>query len=87
MEAKILNWEELKSAVGEAEAEGFSNNNGSGRVYADYYVFYRNGKVFDWHSDAMEPEDARFSRDLNWIGSLVLRAYEQGLEDAIPKII
>lgn len=78
MEAKILYWhdDELPQEIRDA-----ATNNGCGKESACYLVFYRNGQIFYWNSDAMQPEDARFTRDLSWIKDLVLKAYQQGLTD------
>lgn len=60
----------------------YAPNNGSGKDMAAYLrITYEDG---DSHveSDAMEPEDANFYRDLSWIGVAIKRAYEQGLKDA-----
>ncbi len=43
-------------------------NNGYGREEANYLAFKVNGEIV-YRSDAMEPEDARFTRDLSWIRS------------------
>lgn len=41
-------------------------NNGAGKEYASYLVIEdKDGRRV--YSDAMEPEDARFCRDLSWI--------------------
>lgn len=78
-------WKDFQLEVDKAEVENVSNN-GSGKEWANYLVVYNNGKVFDWNSDAMQPEDATFTRDLSWIVDLVLRAYQQGRNDMKPKI-
>ena len=52
-------------ALSEEEKE-FQPNNGAGKEYASYIVIEdEKGKRI--YSDAMEPEDATFSRDLSWI--------------------
>ncbi len=80
MEAKLLRWNDLKDQISEAEL-GEVSNNGVGREQANYLVFYHDNKIWKWYSDAMEPEDARFTRNLRWIGDLVIQVYEQGLSD------
>lgn len=77
MEAKIVDWEEFQKIVPDAESK-FAPNNGAGKEWSSYLVIYHEGKIFEWHSDAMEHEDASFSRDLSWIGDLVISAYQQG---------
>lgn len=48
-------------------------DNGSGREYASYLLI-EDGKYKAVYSDAMEPEDARFYRDLGWIKHEIERA-------------
>lgn len=57
------------------------SNNGNGKEYAGYLVFYYKGKIIAVESDAMEPEDACFYRDLGWIRTMVLKAYQLGKEE------
>jgi len=58
---KIVNFEELTK-----EEQEMQPNNGAGKEYALYIVIEdKYGKRI--YSDAMEPEDASFSRDLSWI--------------------
>ena len=40
-----------------------------------------NGTTIFLKSDAMEPEDASFGRDLGWITSAIKKAYELGVQD------
>ena len=42
---------------------------------------FHNGNQVDDFFDNMEPEDARFTRDLSWIAKELERAYQLGLED------
>ena len=53
-------------------------DNGHGREDAEYLIVSENGKFIEMFSDAMEPEDARFSRDLSWVKDAILEAYEAG---------
>ena len=71
MEIRMLTFDDLT----EEEKESVPNN-GSGKDYANYLKITHNGEVIALHSDAMEPEDARFYRDLKWIGSLIEKVYE-----------
>lgn len=64
----------------EDERDGASNN-GSGKEYASYLRVSRNGETKFLESDAMEPEDARLSRDLSWVKSAIEFAYQCGRED------
>lgn len=44
----------------------FLSDNGSGKDYANYLVI-EDGEHRACYSDAMEIEDCRFTRDLDWI--------------------
>ena len=57
------------------------SNNGSGKEYASYIRVEHDGKTILLESDAMEPEDAVFFRDLSWIMDIIERAYEIGKID------
>jgi hypothetical protein len=65
----ICHYEELPEW---ADRESLSNN-GSGKLYANYLVI-EDGDYRACYSDAMEPEDATFTRDLNWIKRELERA-------------
>lgn len=56
-------------------------NNGSGKMYASYLRVLHNGETISLFSDAMEPEDAQFCRDLKWVKRMILLAYQLGTED------
>jgi hypothetical protein len=75
-EVTSLNFDDLT-----ASEKANAANNGSGKEYANYIRVTRNGKTAYTESDAMEPEDARFSRDLNWIAQALRDAYSAGVED------
>lgn len=55
------------------------SDNGCGKDYATYMHVELNGKTLMMVSDAIEPEDATFGRDLNWIGGLLEQVYQAGL--------
>lgn len=55
-------------------------NNGSGKEYASYIRVEHNGETLFLESDAMEREDAVFSRDLSWIFDALNKCYEIGRE-------
>ena len=57
-------------------------NNGNGKEYADYLKITYGGNTIAIHSDAMEPEDCGFRRDLRWIEGLIVKAYELGKGDS-----
>ncbi len=64
----------------ETERLGVSNN-GWGAEYATYIRVTHRGQTILLENDAMEPEDARLSRDLKWIVDALMKAYTLGLED------
>ena len=55
-----------------------ASHNGSGPEYAGYIRVTYNGETILLESDAMEREDATFSRDLSWITGIIEKAYELG---------
>jgi hypothetical protein len=78
---EVVSYDELPKEI---EKDGLSNN-GRGREYARYLLIWHGNELVEWYSDAMEPEDVSFYRDLDWITSALERAYEQGVEDGILK--
>ena len=58
-----------------------ASDNGIGKEYADYIKITRFDKTILLESDAMEPEDITFSRDLGWIIPTLQKMYDLGLED------
>jgi len=75
-EVKLLKFEDLT----ESEQDHVSNN-GSGKEYAGYIKVILNGETVLFESDAMEPEDATFSRDLSWVKEIIEKSYEFGKAD------
>lgn len=73
---EMLRYEELPKSI----TDGMSNN-GCGKKYASYLVIWHHGHIIGVYSDAMEIEDARFCRDLDWIQDEIKKAYELGLSD------
>ena len=59
----------------------YASNNGCGKEYATYVKVVYNGDTIFIESDAMEPEDATFSRDLSWIFEALSECYELGRQD------
>jgi len=53
-------------------------DNGAGKESASYIKIIHNGDTVALYSDAMEPEDASFNRDLSWITNAIQSAYELG---------
>jgi len=60
----------------------FVPNNGFGKKTASYIRVTHKGETICLKSDAIEPEDATFCRDLFWIKNIILKAYELGKQDA-----
>ena len=78
LEVKLQHYSDLS----DNEKENVSDN-GSGKEYADYIRILHNGETILLESDAMEPEDAMFCRDLNWIIEALRDCYNLGKEDAL----
>ena len=55
-----------------------ASDNGCGKENANYLCVVHNGETIAIESDAMEPEDARFTRDLGWIEALLWEVYKLG---------
>lgn len=64
------------------EEKDEASNNGSGKEYASYLRISHNGETIALESDAMEPEDCRFYRDLSWIEPLIHKAFTLGKQEA-----
>jgi hypothetical protein len=73
MEIKTLRYNDLT----DEEKEDVPNS-GSGKKYAYYIKITHEGKTLCLESDAMEPEDAIFLRDLSWIPGMLQKCYEIG---------
>lgn len=78
LEIKLVSYDDLSEEEKEWQPE-----NGSGAEYANYLQIIHNGVIIGVESDAMEPEDAIFSRDLDWIRKLVLKAYTLGIREGL----
>jgi len=72
-EVRMLNYENLTTEQQEEQPD-----NGSGKESATYIRVMNEGKVIALKSDAMQPEDCVFYRDLNWITELLRDCYEMG---------
>ena len=64
------------------EEKQCASDNGCGKELANYIRVTHNGKTILLESDAIEPEDKNFHRDLSWIACWIKKAYELGKEDA-----
>ena len=79
IKVKMVSYEELPIEV--KEFEMYLPNNGSGKEYATYLLVYHNDKLIRYESDAMEPEDVQFHRDLSWIEDAIVEAYNLGINE------
>ncbi len=64
------------------EEKETASNCGCGKEAADYLRVLHDGKTILLESDAIEPEDKTFYRDLSWISGAIKTAYELGRKDA-----
>ncbi len=71
MIAKIVSYENLPDWT----MKDYLSNNGSGKEYATYIII-EDGDYKAVYSDAMEPEDCSFGRDLNWIVAELNRKFK-----------
>ena len=70
-----LNYDDLSKKVNKF----CLSNNGRGKECASYIQICQGEEILYLESDAMEPEDARFSRDLNWVSPALKHVYELGI--------
>lgn len=78
----------MKQSIFEVKVESFEDltfneqknvsNNGCGREFASYIRVTHKGKTILLESDAMESEDATFTRDLSWIPKIINEVYKLG---------
>ena len=76
LEVKVCRYEDVPEDYKENVPD-----NGAGKEYATYLIVKFDGKVVRVESDAMEPEDCTFGRDLSWIPDAIQDAYVAGVED------
>jgi len=76
MEKFIIEIQRFENLTKEEQEQ--AANNGCGKEYASYLRVVHNGRLILLESDAMEPEDARFHRDLLWIKDALQKCYEIG---------
>lgn len=62
------------------------SNNGSGAECASYLRVIHNGKTILLESDAMEKEDAIFTRDLSWVKDIIFKSYQIGLQEGRDEV-
>lgn len=58
-----------------------ASNNGGGAEWANYIRITHCGQTLFLESDAMEPEDATFTRDLAWVEKALKQVYQLGMID------
>jgi len=76
MNVTRINYDQLPESE-----KGNQPENGCGAEYANYLRVEFSEDDVEFFSDAMEPEDARFSRALSWIKGALLKAYAYGKEE------
>ena len=67
--------------LSEEEQREVPNNGYGGKEYATYVRIKDGEHTIELLSDAMEPEDATFNRDLSDVPAVILRAYRIGVRD------
>ena len=72
-EIKTESYEDLS----EDEKKNASNNR-AGKKYARFIRIVSDGETVLLKNDAMEPEDASFSRNLSWVVVALKKCYEIG---------
>jgi hypothetical protein len=56
-------------------------DNGNGKKWANYVRVTYKGQTLYLESDAIEPEDKSFGRNLHWVLTAIRKAYELGRAD------
>jgi len=74
LKVELINFDDLT----EDEKE-IVPNNGRGKEFANYIKISDNGKLIALLSDAVEPEDATFRRDFNFVSTFEA-VYKIGIE-------
>jgi hypothetical protein len=82
LDVKILRFKDIPE-----ELRNEAPNNGGGKEWANYLTIWHDGNFVSYVSDAMEPEDAKFTRDLSEVKDMIRKAYEFGLADAAQTIL
>ena len=65
----------------DSEKEAYDFYDESDLDIALFFVVRKEGKSLFVKCDLMQPEDARFNRDLKWVPELAKLMYNQGLEE------
>ena len=82
LKIESLNFEDLS----DTEKED-APNNGAGKKDASYIRVTHDSRLVCIESDAMEPEDAVFYRDLSWITRVLEECYKCGKIDGYRSLI
>lgn len=72
MKVSIVTYDDLPDNERQAYGEGWRAE------CAGYLKIEHLDDTVEYFSDAMEPEDARFYRDLGWIPQVILNAFAEG---------
>lgn len=81
LEVIVQQYEELSETE-----QNEASDNGFGKEEALYIRMIYDGKTILLESDAMEPEDVTFRRDLGWIKVALFMAYSLGKRDATGNV-
>ena len=76
LKVNLVSFEDLTE-----EEKEIQPNNGCGKEYANYIKITDGYKTVMILSDAVEPEDARFSRDFRDFVDAIEKAYKIGIRD------
>lgn len=76
LKVNLVSFEDLTE-----EEKEIQPNNGCGKEYANYIKITDGYKTVMILSDAVEPEDARFSRDFRDVVDAIEEAYKIGIRD------
>jgi hypothetical protein len=74
----VENFDDLTDAEKEER-----RHDGYRKEYAEYLRITQNKETILLKSDAMEPEDAKFCRDLKWVEIWLKACYEIGKKEAV----
>ena len=80
IQVKMVSYEELPEEI--KELDMYLPNGGHGKENATYLLVYHDNILIRYESDAMEPKDTMFYRDLAWIDDVIVEAYNLGKMDS-----
>lgn len=76
LKVELVNYEDLSE-----NEQAYQPDNGNGKEYANYIKMTSDGELITILSDAVEPEDATFTRDFSEVLDAIKKAYEIGKVD------